>query len=108
MRGFKSMYDEESDSLLVYREDRKNNASIKFGEIIIDLDKQMNISSIEILNPDLLYHIPKSKLSRITEASIQVEARGQVIWIFVVLKFEENEAPERLPLPLQLERPISV
>ena len=108
MEKFRFRYDDESDSLVVYREDRRNHASIKFGEIIVDLDKNMNISAIEILNPDLLYNIPKDKLSRISEASINIQHRGQLFWIFMLLKFEGIEAPEQIEVPLELERPISV
>lgn len=108
MKNFKFIYDREVDSLLVYREDRKPYASIKFGEIIISLDKHYNISAIEILNPDLLYGIPKKKLSQISDAFIQVQQRGQVLWIFILLKFKNLKETEKLPLPLQLEKPISV
>ncbi|MCD6496606.1 MAG: DUF2283 domain-containing protein [Candidatus Aenigmarchaeota archaeon] len=107
MNKFKFMYDKEADSLVVFREDRQNHASIKFGEIIIDLDKNMNVSAIEILNPDLLYKIPKEKLSKISEASVQIQHRGQLFWIFVSLKFE-RAAKEQIEVPLELERPISV
>lgn len=108
MQGFKFVYDEEVDSLLVYREDRVNNASIKLGEIIINLDKNFNVSAIEILNPDLLYKIPKKKLMKISGASIKVQKRGSVYWIYVIIRFEDIKEPEILPVQLQLEQPISV
>ena len=108
MQKFKFMYDEETDSLLVYREDRKNSASIRLGEIVIDLDKNYNISAIEILNPDLLYNIPKNKLSRIREAYVQIQHRGQIFWIFVILKFKGFKDIEKIPVPLQLEKKIAV
>lgn len=108
MEKFKFMYDNESHSLLVFREDRQNQASIKFGEIIVDLDKNLHVSAIEILNPDILYDIPKDKLMKISEAALQVHQRGQLYWIFVILKFEGYDESERLPVPLQLEQPISV
>ena len=108
MQKFKFMYDEEADSLTVYRDDRKNNASIKFGEIIVDLDKNYNISAIEILNPDLLYDIPKNKLGKIREASVQIQHRGQLFWIFIMLKFKGIKEIEKLQVPLQLEQKIAV
>jgi len=108
MQEFKFQYDSESDSLVVYREDRRNHSSIRFGEIIVDLDKNMNISAIEILNPDLLYNISKEKLSKISEASIKIQHRGQLSWIFMQLKFEGTETPEQIEVPLELEKPISV
>lgn len=108
MQKFKVIYDKESDSLLVYREDRQNYASIKFEEIIIDLDKNLRVSAIEILNPDLLYDIPKEKLMKISEASIQIRQRGQLFLIFVILNFDNIEESEKLPVTLQLEQPISV
>lgn len=108
MEGFKIMYDKEADSLLVYREDRKNEASIKLGEIIVNLDKNFNVAAVEILNPDLLYNVSKDKLARISEASIQVQKRGQVFWIFIILRFEDSTETEKLPVPLQVEQPIAV
>ncbi|NOX71079.1 MAG: DUF2283 domain-containing protein [Candidatus Micrarchaeota archaeon] len=107
MSKFKFMYDRESDSLLVYREDRKNKASVNLGEVIIDLDKNYNISAVEILNPDFLYGIPKAKLSQIKEANVKIDKRGNIFWIFIILKFEGSREIEKIPLPLNLSRKIA-
>lgn len=108
MSKFKFIYDEEADSLVVYREDRKTSASIQLGEIIVSLDSDFRVTAVEILNPDVLYRIEKEKLSRISSASIQVQERGQIVWIYIILSFGTEEEPETLPVQLQLEKPLSV
>jgi hypothetical protein len=108
MSKFKVMYDEGANSLSVYNEERKAYASVRLGEIIVSLDNNYNVSAIEILNPDLLYRIDKAKLSRISSASIQIQQRGPVLWLYVMLFFIGSEKPETLPVQLQLERPICV
>ncbi|MBI4154303.1 DUF2283 domain-containing protein [Candidatus Woesearchaeota archaeon] len=106
MEKFSFMYDREVDSLFVYNGGRKTYASIKMGEIIVSFDRNNNVSSVEILNPDLLYKIPKSKLSMISSARIQAQQRGEVLWIYVILAFQDKKT-ETLPVQLQLERPVS-
>jgi len=110
MKECKFEYDGESNSLIVYREDRRSYNSIDFGEIIVDLDKNMNLSAVEILNPDLLYGIPKKELLKISRASIKIQHRGQLFWIFVILRFQGVKAEKQLqiPIPLALERPIYI
>ena len=108
MGKFKAMYDGEANSLVVYNEGRKAYASIRLGEIIVSLDSNYHVSAVEILNPDLLYRIDKQKLSSISSAAIQIQQRGPVIWIYVMLFFAGSEKPETLPVQLQLERPICV
>ncbi len=108
MAKFKAMYDEEADSLTVYSEERKTYASVRLGEIIVSLDKSYHVSAVEILNPDLLYKIDKAKLSRISAAAVQIQHRGPVLWIYVILSFTGSEEHQALPVPLQLERPICV
>ena len=108
MSKFKVLYDDEADSLLVYREDRKTSASIRLGEIIVNLDSSYRVCAIEILNPDLLYKIDKQKFSWISSASIQIQQRGPVLWMYVILSFGPQEEPETLPVQLQMERALSV
>ena len=108
MEGTKAQYDEALDSLIVYREDRKNYASIKLGEIIVDLDKNYRISAVEIMNPDILFRIPKEKFSKISSASIQVQRRCTIFWIYLILEFEGIKEPQTLPVPLQLEHSVSL
>jgi hypothetical protein len=108
MDEFKAMYDGEADSLVVYNEERKTYASVRLGEIIVSLDSSYHVSAVEILNPDLLYRIDKAKLSRISSAAIQIQQRGPVLWIYVILSFAGSEEHQTLPVQLQLERPICV
>ncbi|MBI4182217.1 MAG: hypothetical protein HY520_04595 [Candidatus Aenigmarchaeota archaeon] len=63
--------------------------------------------AVEILNPDVLYRIEKEKLSRASAGSIQVQQRGSLVWIYVILSFGSGEALETLPVQLQLERPLT-
>lgn len=100
------IYDSDVNSLVVFREDRQSYGSIHLGEIIINIDKNFQVSAVEVLNPDKLYGIPKKKLLKISSASIQVQQRGPVYWIYIMLKYEDEEI-ERLPVQVQLEHPIS-
>ncbi|MBI4019697.1 MAG: DUF2283 domain-containing protein [Candidatus Aenigmarchaeota archaeon] len=107
MEKFTFIYDREVDSLFVCREGRKIHDSVMVGEIIISFDKDYHLAAIEILNPDLLYRIPKKRLSKISSAKIQVQQRGDVMWIYVILSFKDARETETLPVQLQMERPLS-
>lgn len=110
MKECKFEYDSESNSLIVYREDRRSYNSINFGEIVVDLDKNMNPSAVEILNPDLFFGIPKKELLEISKASIRIHRRGQLSWLIIILEFHgiKVEKQMRISIPLAIERPISI
>lgn len=102
------IYDSEADSLLVYREGKKGNSSIDLGEIIITLDKELHVTAIEILNPDMNYKISKQDLEKVVAADIQINERHPMVWIYVTLYLANKKALETFTLPLNLEKPITV
>ena len=102
------IYDSQADSLLVYREEKKGSFSIDLGEIIITLDKDMHITAVEILNPDILYNISKQDLEKVVGADIQINERQPIIWICISLQLKNQKTLETLRVPLSLERAITV
>lgn len=108
MRKTGFIYDANLNSLVIFREDRRNYASVKLGEVIVNFDKNMNISAVEILNPDLLFRIPKKRISKIEDAAIQGQQRGPVFWLYVLLKFEDSEIPQEFPIQIPVNQPVSI
>lgn len=106
MQNIKFEYDSEVDSLVVYNESRKPDASIELGEIIITLDKENRLVTVEILNPDILFKIPKNKLSKISSASMSLQHRGNIMWIHIMLRIENETEPISIPVPLA--KPMAV
>ena len=104
MEKIKFEYDKEANSLIIYKE-KRTYASIDIGEIIIDLDKNYQLVAVEILNPDKLYKIPKKKFLEISSASMQMQQRGSILWIYIILKFK-NKEEINLPVSIPLTKPI--
>ncbi|MFH1977964.1 MAG: DUF2283 domain-containing protein [Candidatus Aenigmatarchaeota archaeon] len=100
MQNIKFGYNKEVSSLWVYNEDRKADASIELGEIIITLDKENRLVAVEILNPDVLFQIPKNKLSKISSASMSAQFRGNIMWIHILLRIQNETEPISIPVPL--------
>ena len=105
MKEMSFIYDREADSLFLFREDRVEDSSIGMGEIIIGFDKGLNLASLEILNPDKLYKIPKSHLSKLRKARMQASCRGSVLWIHLELEMEQES--KEIPISIPLERPLA-
>lgn len=101
------MYDEEANSLFIYRQEKKTNLTIDLGEVIIDLDDKMSIVAIEILNPDKVLNIPEEVLKNLVSADIQINARLSTVWLYLTLK-PKNAEERQVSIPLPLEKPITV
>lgn len=99
------IYDREADSLIVFREDRRTHANLRLDEIIIGFDKNLQVSSVEILNPDKLYNIPKYKLSQLSSAHIRSSCRGSMLWIYLILELKNKEI-EEIPVSVPLRHPV--
>jgi len=100
------IYDSRADSLVVFREDRKAHSHLDLGEVIIGMDKSLRIVSVEILNPDKIYKIPKKKLASLSSAFLQSQCRGSILWVYLLLEFP-NKEKEKLPLSIPLSRLIT-
>ena len=105
MKKTSFIYDSEANSLLVFREDRINHYHMRMEEIIIGFDKDMRLSSVEILNPDKLYGITKKRLRKLSSARISANCRGSMLMIFVALEMGKVDK-ERIPVSVPLREPI--
>lgn len=101
------MYDEEANSLLIYRQQKKTSLTIDLGDVIIDLDDKMSIVAIEILNPEKVLNASKEILKNLISAEIQINARMPAIWLYLTLK-PKNAEERQVSIPLPLEKPITV
>lgn len=104
----KIMYDDEANSLLVYREDRQGKFSVDIGEIIITLDNEYHVTAIEILNPDMNFRVSKQDLERAAYADLQINQRQSLVWVYITLYLKDAKPLETLKLPLSLEKAITV
>ena len=105
----KFIYDNESDSLFIYKENRQIHSSLKLGEIIISVDKDFRLCAVEILNPDILFKIPKKNLIKLYSAHLRVLQRGSLIWISILLKFEGIKIDDKdISIPIETKKPIII
>lgn len=107
MSKAKFIYDPEVDSLIVYKEKKRIYGNISLGEIIVGFDAEYNVISVEILNPDILYNLPKKMLESINSASLEWQNRKSFILININLVFE-NKEKTTIPITLPVEKPLAV
>ncbi|MFA4819742.1 MAG: DUF2283 domain-containing protein [Candidatus Aenigmatarchaeota archaeon] len=101
------MYDEEANSLVIYRQQKKTSLTIDLGEVIIDLDDKMSIVAIEILNPNKILNTSKEVLQNLISADIQINSRMSTTWLYLTLK-PKGEEERQISIPLPLEKSITV
>jgi|SRR3989344_4406514 len=106
MSKSKFIYDPEVDSLMVYKEKQRIYGNVSLGEIIVGFDSEYNVVSVEILNPDILFSIPKKMLESINSASIKWQNRKSLILISIHLVFN-NKEEITIPITLPVEKPLS-
>lgn len=99
------MYDSKANSLFVFRENLRNYYHLDLEGIIIGFNKDMKVASVEILNPDKLYKIPKNKLIKLRSAKLSAQCRGNMLMIYIILEFP-NSVEERIPVNVTLKKPI--
>ncbi|HIG97255.1 MAG TPA: DUF2283 domain-containing protein [Candidatus Aenigmarchaeota archaeon] len=103
----KMIYDPVVDSLFVYKEGSKIYGNISLGEIIVGFDKSLNVVSVEILNPDMLFNIPKKMLESAVSASLRWQGRKSLILIYIDLVFG-NKEEMTIPITLPVEKALAV
>ncbi|MBI2232922.1 MAG: DUF2283 domain-containing protein [Candidatus Aenigmarchaeota archaeon] len=106
MSKAKFIYDSEVDSLMVYKEKKRIYGNISLGEIIVGFDAEYNIISVEILNPDILFNIPKKVLESINSVSLEWQNRKSLILIKINLVLE-NKEEITIPITLPVEKPLA-
>lgn len=107
LRKFKIDYDQENDSLFLYR--GKSRGSIEFGNFIFDFDVQNELVGIEILNASSMLQdldiaenvkISKKMLAQILQCMIDVKIRDNLLVLKVYLYLENDMkiiAPIQIP-----------
>ncbi len=103
MAKAKIIYDNVVDSLFVYKEGSKIYGNISLGEIIVGFDKNLSVISVEILNPDMLFNIPKKMLESVVSASLRWQSRKSLILIYIDLVFS-NKEEMTIPITLPVEK----
>ncbi|MBN1377391.1 DUF2283 domain-containing protein [Candidatus Woesearchaeota archaeon] len=93
-RKFKASYDKEGDVLTIYRNNGDVKESIELSdEIVMDLDKDWKLVSLEVMDAyDFLHSLDKKftrkMLSEINNA--KVEVRNYRNYWYIILIFEED------------------
>lgn len=97
MAKIKFLYDQERDTLVLFRSD-KSYGTIEFGEdITVDLDSKMNIVGLEFFNATqtLSYltqrKINKEDLSKIKNAKLFSEKRAGIITAFFTIELATHK-----------------
>ena len=105
MSKAKFIYDSEVDSLMVYKEKQRIYGNVSLGEIIVGFDNKLSVVSVEILNPDILFNIPKKMLESISSASLDWQGRKSPIMIHINLVFA-NKEEMTIPITLPVEKKL--
>ena len=105
MSKAKFIYDPEVDSLMVYKEKQRIYGNVSLGEIIVGFDEKFSVVSVEILNPDILFSIPKKMLESISSASLDWQGRKSLIMIRISLVFA-NKEEMTIPIALPVEKKL--
>lgn len=108
-------YDDENDSLFLYREGEKAKGGVEIGDFLVDLDMKLNkVVSLEIMNASkiLALHlskkIDKESLMNIKKVSLRTIHKDNSIYVIYgivsVRKNKEIHEDSFIPIPI---RPIS-
>ena len=88
MEKVKFDYDDENDSLLLYREGVKSRGGVEIGDFLIDMDMKLNkVVSLEIMNASkilalqLSEKINKSSLKNIKAVSLKTVHKDNSIYV---------------------------
>jgi len=98
----KIVYDSEEDILHLSR-GRKVQASIEIGDFIVDVDTKGFISGIEILDASERLGIPLDYLKNISEASMAVTYKPNLVYLRVVFAFGGVAERPIVSIPIQLD-----
>ena len=89
-------YDEEFDSLYIYKKDKVSDFSVNLGDFVIDAKKDGSIAAIEILQAtDTLSKILNTKITpndinNVKDAAIIVNTRENALYIYLSLKSKKD------------------
>ena len=98
MERVKFDYDEENDSLLLYREGVKSKGGVEIGDFLIDMDMKMNkVTSLEIMNASkilalqLSEKINKTSLKNIKTVSLKTVHKDNSIYVLYGIVAVRNQ-----------------
>lgn len=92
-------YDYKYDSLFIHSIRRKSSESVDLGEIFIDLDKNGNVSGIEIIPASKCVSelagrkITRQSLKKMSGASLTSTPKKGITIIRIVLGIEKQDVP---------------
>lgn len=95
MEKIKFDYDEENDSLFIYKSEEKVKGSVEIGEFVLDLAPNLNkIVGLEILNASKILSktlspkINKNILLNIKKAFFRTQYKDNAIYLIYGIQFE--------------------
>ncbi len=100
---FKASYDQEGDVLTIYREKAKVKESIEVSDdLIIDVDKDMQLVSLELLDAYKFLHTLNEKISRemlLDLEEVELDAKNyRNYWVItIIFRYQQEVIAEKLP-----------
>lgn len=101
-------YDEENDILFLYRH-KAVSSSVRYASFIFDLDKQKNISSMELLGASRLLKengLTKENLSKLSSAKIRsYMSKDGFIYFYFMLTYPVDNTQKAVtsgPIPVPI------
>lgn len=115
MSKFKLDYDFEEDLLFLYDENKKSKGSIEFGELVVDLEKNGEIVSLEIFDASKYFtdltdrKITRQMLSKIENASFSYIKKKGTVFVKIILPIEKEQVPATIAIQnINYKSPITV
>jgi uncharacterized protein YuzE len=97
------MYDEEED-ILFFTKGKPSKGTLEIGDFIIDLDKDGNLTALEILNASSVLGLKPKLLSSIKYAKLGIESTPNSLYLSLIMF---GDTTERIKVPIPLAAPIA-
>tara|TARA_Y100000310_G_scaffold289971_1_gene316796 strand:+ start:2968 stop:3330 length:363 start_codon:yes stop_codon:yes gene_type:complete len=99
IRKFKFDYDFENDDLFLYDPNSKSKASIEIDDLIIDYNKNKEVSGIELLNASSFFKVlssadflvDKEILKSIQDCKVEIIPKSNFFMIKFILSFKSKK-----------------
>ena len=116
MDEIKFDYDQENDSLFIFRPNEKVKGSVEIGEFVVDLDMSLNkVVGLEIINASktlalaLSNKINKTALTHMKKAFLRTEHKDNAIYVLygIVSVYRDKKIEENTLIPVAIEPTIN-
>ena len=116
MAKIKFDYDEENDSLFIYKSDETVKGSVEIGDFVVDLNPNLNkivgleiINASKILKTSLSKDIDKMILSNIKKAFLGTQHKDNAIYLIYGIQFqiEKKIIKEQTMIPIPVASKIA-